>query len=347
MKKHHHANSYQRTLVEASRNWMCTALGCIVTLLQFVGTTLAHSAEQYPERPITLVIPYGAKSDTQRYGEILAKYAKKHFNNIELVLENRVGDSGAKAAAEVKLMKSDGYSLFLGRVGSQAIAPALKPQLTYRYTDFALLGMVEIDPMVCAVRADSPYKTHRDLTQAIRRAPSLLRFGHTGPGTVQNLTSQYFMKLAGLKLGSAREVGYNGGPEMVEALLAGQIDFMCSNATSMVAPIQAGKMRGLFTTAPGRIEHLPQLQNAREVGLRDMSVMLGWTVLLGPGGLPAPVIARWKAVLKAIAKDPQWIAEMTELGAIPAIGTTKDNEKFIREQFDLYDRLVPTLGLRE
>lgn len=320
---------------------------CQVVVAMLAGTTLVQAADAYPERPITLIIPYGAKSDTQKYGEILAKYVQKHFSDIQLVLENRVGDSGAKAASEVRLMKGDGYTLFLGRVGSQAISPALKPQLPYRPTDFTMLGLIEIDPSICAVRADSPFKTHRDLTQGIRKAPGTLKFGHTGPGTIQNLTAQYFMRLAGLKLGSAVDVGYNGGPEMTSALLAGQIDFMCSNAASMVGPIKEGKLRGLLTTAPGRIPELPALQNAREVGMRDLSAMVGWSVLVGPGGLPAPVIARWKSVLKEVSRDPQWIAELAALGAIPAIGTSKDNEKFIKEQFDLYDRLIPTLGLRE
>lgn len=315
--------------------------------LALVAASVAHSAERYPERPITLIIPYGAKSDTQKYAEILAKYAKKHLNGVEFVLENRVGDSGAKAAAEVKLMKGDGYTLFVGRVGTQAIAPALKPQLPYRATDFVHLGVLEVDPLVCAVRGDAGYQTHRELTQALRQSPGTLKFGHTGAGTIQNLGAHYFMKLAGLKLGSARAVGFNGGPELVDALLAGHIDFVCSNATSMVAPIQAGQLRALFTTAPGRMPQLPNLQNAREVGLRDMSAMLGWSVLLGPVGLPAPVIAKWKAVLKEVAADPMWVADMTELGAIPAIKTTKDNEKFVNEQFDLYNRLIPTLGLRE
>ena len=134
---------------------------------------------------------------------------------------------------------------------------------------------------------------------------------------------------------------------MTGALLAGQIDFMCSNAASMVGPIQDGKMRGLFTTAPGRLPELPELQNTREAGLRDLSAMVGWSVLAGPVGLPAPVVARWKAVLKKLAQDPQWLEEIANLGAIPAIATSKDNERFIKDQFDLYDRLIPTLGLRE
>lgn len=316
-------------------------------LLGLASAPLAHSADTYPERPVTLVIPYGAKSDSHRYGAILATYAKKHFNKVDLVLENRVGDSGAKAATEVRMTKGDGYTLLLGRVGSQVISPVLKPQLPYRAHDFTFLGLIEVDPLVCGVHADAPYQNHRDLTQAMRKAPGTLKFGHTGPGTIQNLAARYFMKLTGLNADAATGASYTGGSELVDALLAGQVNFICSNAASMVEPIQKGKIRGLFTTAPGRIAQLPNLPNAREVGLRDMSAMLGWSVLLGPGGMPAPVIQRWKTILQEIAKDPQWIAEMAALGSIPTIGTSKDNEKFIKEQLALYQRLIPTLGMRE
>lgn len=320
----------------------------LTALAGLLAATQALGAESsYPDRPITLIIPYGAKSDTHKYGEILAKYAKKHANSVELVLENRVGDSGAKAASEVMLSKGDGYTLFLGRVGLLSIAPALHPKLPYRAKDFTFLNLFQIDPLVCVVRADSPYKTHRELTQAIRQSPGKLRFGHSGTGTIIYLSSQYFMKLSGLKSDSARAVSFGGGPEMVDALIAGELDFLCSNTASMVEPIQAGKLRGLFTTAPGRIPELPTMQNAREVGLRDMTAMLGWSVLVGPVGLPSHVVTYWKSLLKEVSTDPQWVAEVTELGAIPAIGTSKDNEKFVQSQSEMYVRLVTTLGLRE
>ena len=347
MIKVHPSRSTSGSTARSIRTLLYWCQGTFLASALLAVIALAHAASKYPEKPITLIIPYGINSDSQRFGEILTKYASAHFRDLSFHLENHVGDSGARAATEVRLMKGDGYTLFLGRVGSQVIAPALKPTLPYRASDFTFLGLVEIDPLVCAVRGDAPYRTHRDLTQAIREHPGILKFGHTGPGTIQNLGAQYLLRLAGLTPGSVQAVSYNGGPELVDALLAGQINFTCSNAASMVKMIQTGKLHALFTTAPGRMPELPSLQNAREVGFRDMSSMLGWSVLLGPIGLPTPVIERWKNVLQVLAKDPNWIAEMTALGAIPAIGTSKDNEIFIKEQSDFYDRLLPTLGLRE
>ena len=88
---------------------------------------------------------------------------------------------------------------------------------------------------------------------------------------------------------------------------------------------------------------MPAVPNAREAGLRDLNAFVGWSVLVGPPGLPAPVIARWREALKQAAKNPEWVAAMTELGAIPTIGTTKDSERFIKDQAELYQRLAPLL----
>ncbi|MCV2368563.1 tripartite tricarboxylate transporter substrate binding protein [Roseateles oligotrophus] len=308
---------------------------------------MANSSDAYPERPITLIVPFGVKSDSQTYAQILAKHLKKYLNTTELVIENRVGDSGAKAASEVKLMRPDGYTLLLARVGSQVVAPALKPSLPYRHTDFTFLGVLLIEPLVCAVRADAPFKSHHELTQALRKSPGTLKFGHAGPGTIHNMSALYLMRLAGLKLDSATGVGFNGAIEVKEALLNGQIDFMCINAGSFISLIKDGKIRGLLTTAPGRMPQLPELQNSREVGMRDLGSILGWTALVGPPGMPPKLVGKWRATLQALGKDPQWLADLAAMGAISALGTSKDSDKFMQEQSELYQRLVPIMGLQE
>lgn len=312
-----------------------------------LGFAAPVSAMAYPTQPITLVIPYGPKGDAFMRGQILAKYVQKHFPSFDVQLESRAGDSGAKGASEVSVANGDGYTLLFGRVGSQVIAPAINPKLTYRSSDFTFLGMVEIEPFICAVAADSPYKTHRDLAQAARQTPGSLRYGHVGTATGVNFAAQYWMRLSGLKPTSVPAVEYRDAGELVAALTSRKIDFLCLQSARLLKPIEEGSVRGLFTTAPGRIPQLPLLQNASEAGLRDMTNILGWSALFGPPGMPAPVIARWKTVLKQVSKDPQWVAEIQGSGAVAAIGTSKDNEAYVKTQFEMYRRLVPTLGLRE
>lgn len=323
------------------------SLALCAAIVSLALPSAAGTTPPYPDKPITIVVPYGPKSDTADYAHLLATQVNKYLDGIELIEVVRAGDSGAKAATEVMLTPADGYTLMMGRVGSQAISPALKPNLPYRWHDFTFIGVIEIDPLICAVRSDSPYKTVRDLAQAIRKKPGTLKYSTVGTGTIQNISVQYLMKLSGLVAGSIEGVGFPGGPEAAAALLDGRVAFICTSAVSLVQPIKGGKLRAFFTTAPGRLPELPDIQNAREVGLRDMSALVGWSALIGPPGLPETIVARWRAALKKLATDKEWISEITKRGAIPAIGTSKDNDRFIKEQYELYDWLAQSLGLQE
>ena len=308
---------------------------------------VAKAMPLYPDKPITIIIPYGPKSDTADYTHLLVTQVKRYLDRVDFTEVVRPGDSGAKAATEVKLSPADGYTLMMGRVGSQAISPALKPSLPYRWKDFTFIGVIEIDPLICAVRSDSPYKSVRDLAQAIRKEPGSLKYSTVGTGTIQNISVQYLMKLSGLVAGSIEGVSFPGGPEAAAALLDGRVAFICTSAVSLVQPIKEGRVRAFFTTAPGRLPELPDIPNAREVGLRDMSMVVGWSALVGPPGLPEPVVARWREALKKLAADKEWIAEITKRGAIPAIGTSKDTDRFIKEQCEFYDWLAQSLGMQE
>ena len=308
---------------------------------------VARAMPPYPDRPITIIIPYGPKSDTADYTHLLVTHVKKYLDGVDFIEAVRAGDSGAKAATEVNRAPADGYTLMMGRVGSQAISPALNPNLPYRWKDFTFIGVIEIDPLICAVRSDSPYKTVRDFAQAIRKEPGTLKYSTVGTGTIQNISVQYLMKLSGLVAGSIEGISFPGGPEAATALLDGRVAFICTSAVSLVQPIKDGKVRAFFTTAPGRLPELPDIPNAREVGLRDMSVVVGWSALVAPPGLPDSIAVRWKAALNKLATDKDWIAEMTRRGAIPAIGTSKDSDRFIKEQCEFYDWLAQSLGMQE
>lgn len=318
-------------------------------LLGFLALSLgcAVAADRYPDRPVTLVIPYGADSDTHYFGQVLAKHVAKYMDNASIVLENRAGASGTLGANSVRSAPPDGYTLMIGRVGTQTIAPAMDPSLSYRWYNFSFLGLLEVDPLVCAVRSDSLHKTARELLADMRKSPGTKKFGTTGSGSIQNLSAQYLLKLAGLKNGAAIPVAYTGGQGAADGLIGGQIDFLCSNARSLIEPIKNGRVRGLLTTAPGRLTELPDLPNAREAGMRDMANLLGWSALVAPRGLPEHVTTRWREALQKLSRDPAWLADISKGGGIAVLGTAKDREKFIKEQAELFESLIPELGLRQ
>jgi len=305
------------------------------------------AAQGYPSKPVTLVIPFAAGGDSDLSGRLLAQYVARYLGNATFVPLNRVGASGSIGTMQVRTAAPDGYTLLVARIATHAIFPALESKAPYKWNEFTMLSLLELNPYICAVRADSPIKTVQDLYAALRKDPGKLNFSTAGPGTSQNMAAQYLMSLAGLKPDAAVGIHYKGGGEVTTAVLGGQVQFACNNATTMVSQIRAGALRGLFVTTPERLAEAPELQTAREAGVPEMEKIVGWTALMGPPGMPKEVTDRWSAALASLAKDPEWLAGIAKIGGIPAIRSAAETEKYVREQYDLYDRLIGTLGIRQ
>jgi tripartite-type tricarboxylate transporter receptor subunit TctC len=318
-------------------------------LASFISLALVagNACAQYPSKPVTLVIPFAAGGDSDLSGRLLAQHAAKYLGNATFVPLNRVGASGSIGTMAVRTAAPDGYTLLVARIATHAIFPALESKSPYKWNEFTMLSLLELNPYICAVRADSPVKTVQDLYAAIRKDPGKLNFSTAGPGTSQNMASQYMMSLAGFKSDAAVGIHYKGGGEVTTALLGGQVQFACNNATTLVSQIRAGALRGLFVTTPERLAEVPEVPTAREAGVPDMEKIVGWTALMGPPGLPKEVVDRWVAALASVAKDPDWLAGIAKIGGIPAIRSPAETEKYVKEQFELYDKLITTLGIRQ
>ena len=322
---------------------MKTLFALLVSMV-VAGGSLAQS---YPSKPITLVIPFAAGGDSDLSGRLLAQHAAKYLGNASFVPLNRVGASGSIGTMTVRTAAPDGYTLLVARIATHAIFPALESKAPYKWNEFTMLSLLELNPYICAVRADSPVKSVQDLYATIRKDPGKLNFSTAGPGTSQNMASQYLLSLAGLKPDAAVGIHYKGGGEVTTAVLGGQVQFACNNATTMVSQIRAGALRGLFVTTPARLAEAPDLQTAREAGVPDMERIVGWTALMGPPGMPKELVERWTAVLASVGKDAEWLAGIARIGGIPAIRSPAETEKYVQEQYELYDRLIGALGIRQ
>ena len=328
---------------------MHTALarGCLLAVAgSIAATALPAAAQTYPIRPINVIAPYAAGGDSDASGRNLAAFVTRYLGQ-PLIVQNVVGASGTIGSQRVRTAAPDGYTLLIARGGSQAITPALDSKSPYKWNDFTMLSLLDFNPVACVVKGDSPYKNMKDLLAALKAQPGKLNYATAGPGTTQHMAVEVLLRAAGLPPNSAEQIGYKGGGEATAAVLSDQVQFLCNNLPTLGGQLKAGAMRGLLTTTAERLKEYSEIPTARELGLRPMEDVMGWSGLYGPPGLPAEVIAKWSDVLKRIAQDPEWIKGNAGFGAIPAIRSPEETEKFARGQFELYERLGTALGLRK
>ena len=284
--------------------------------------------------------------DSDLSGRNVAQHTQKYLNNQPIVPVNRVGASGVIGTMAVRGAPADGYTLLVARIATHAVVPALDSKAPYRWNEFTMLSLIELNPYVCFVKADSPARTAADLIAEIRANSGKLNFSTAGVGTSQNMAVQYWLSLAGLTKDHAVGIHYKGGGEVTTAVLGSQVQFACNNVPTVISHLRAGSLRGLFVT-PARLAGLPDVPSAREAGFPEMEKIVGWTALMGPPGLPKDVVEKWTDVFAHLAKDPDWIAGNEKLGGIAAIRPPAETEQFVREQYEMYDKLVTTLGIRQ
>lgn len=316
-------------------------------LAALVTTGLAatpSAAQVYPERPVTLVVPFSVGGDADLSARNLAAAAQKYVKQ-PIVVSNRAGAGGAIGSQLVKDAKPDGYTLLLARIGSQSLLPALKPNLPYKWSDFTFLGLLERNPFVCVVHAESPYRSLADLVAALKAQPGKLNYSTSGPGTILNFGPQLLFETLGLGKEAAAQVVYKGGGDAALAVLSREVDFNCANLTSVIGNIKAGKLRALMTTTPERWKDIPEVPTVRELGYPQLEAIVGWSALYGPPGMSAELVSFWADLLARLAKDPAWIAGTERFGGIPGVMSPAATARFAADQFEVYDRLGKQLGI--
>jgi tripartite-type tricarboxylate transporter receptor subunit TctC len=259
---------------------------------------------------------------------------------------NQPGASGAIGTLAVRNAAPDGYRLLLSRIASQVILPATDRKAGYGANDFTFLSLLETNPYVCAVKSDAPYASMKDLVAEIRKRPGKLNFATVGDGTLQNFGPHYLFSLVGLPKDAAVGVPYKGSGDLTVSLLGAQTQFACSNLGALLAHFRSGALRPLMTTTREPLKDLPNLPTARSLGWPEMESLAAWSALAGPPRLPQEVVERWRDVFARLARDSAWLAGVENSGGIPAVRSATETDKFVRDQYQFYERLAERLGLR-
>jgi tripartite-type tricarboxylate transporter receptor subunit TctC len=208
-----------------------------------------------------------------------------------------------------------------------------------------MLGLLDENPYVIAVRADAPWRTLRDLIGALRERPGTLNFATTGPATILDLGVRQLFAIVGLPMDAGIALPFRGGGEAVAALLGGQAQFIGNNLSDTSAAIAAGQLRALVVGTAERLPGLPGVPTAAQAEVPELAQIVGWNALFGPPDLPEPVVEAWTRALAALRQDRGWQAATRRVGSIPRLLGPAETRAFIGGQVALYRDLARRLGL--
>ncbi|RDI29218.1 tripartite-type tricarboxylate transporter receptor subunit TctC [Pseudacidovorax intermedius] len=273
----------------------------------------AHAA--YPERPITIVVPYAPGGAADAMARVIAaKLGPKLGTSV--IVDNRAGASGTIGAAYAAKAAPDGYTVLYDAT-PYAINPHLFPRLPYAADALQPLSLVLTMPNMLITKADSPYKTVADLVAAAKAQPHKINFASGGAGTVQRLAAELFRQKLGLDM---VHVPYKSGGPAITDTMAGQVDFMFATVAASYPLVSSGKLRALAATSPQRSPRLPEVPTVAETVVPGYEAY-EWNGMLLPAKTPKDIADKLQKALAEVLKDEEVLQRMKDLGAQP-IGST-------------------------
>jgi tripartite-type tricarboxylate transporter receptor subunit TctC len=315
-------------------------------LIASVAALAATAAlAEYPEKPITIVVPFAAGGPTDKVARDLAEAMRKPLNNATIIIDNTGGAGGTLGANKVARAAPDGYTLLLHHVG-MATAPALYRNLPYKpLEDFEYLGMVNEVPMTLIGRSTLPANTYPELVKWIESNKGDINLANAGLGAASHLCGLLFQSAIKAQMTT---VPYKGtGPAMTD-LLGGQVDLMCDQTTNTTPQIESGKVKAFAVTTTKRLSTpaLAKLPTLDESGLKGFNVTI-WHALYAPKGTPKAVTDKINGALKVALKDPDFIKREEALGAVVVTDSRVDgpeHKKFVESEINKWGPVIKAAG---
>jgi len=300
------------------------------------------SAQQYPVKPITMMVPY-APGPTDTVARIIALAMTKPIGG-QFVVENRPSNGGILAPELVAKANPDGYTILIHHIGMATI-PALYRQLRFNpLTDFEYIGLINEVPMTLVGRANLPPNNLKDLLAYIQANKEKMSLANAGIGAASHLCGMLFQSAIQVDL---LTVPYKGTGPAMNDLLGGQVDFMCDQTTSTTNQIKAGKVKVYGVTTLTRVPSLKDIPTLDEQGLKGFNIAI-WHALYAPKGTPKPVIDKLSGALQEALKDPIVKQRFNDLGTDPVDpkrGTPEALRTHLKAEIDKWAPVIKKAGV--
>lgn len=313
--------------------------------LAIAGVLLSASAlaQQYPEKPVTVVVPFTAGGSSDITARTVSAKLQESLGQ-SFIIDNKPGANGGLGGKFVANAKPDGYTLFVGSIGVFAINPVLYKDLGYHpLKDYDLLSVAVRTPNALVTRANFPANSVAELVAYLKKNPNKVSFASSGTGSSDHLTAALFWQKTGT---TGIHVPYKGGSAAHLDLIAGNVDVSFQNLGSITQHVKAGKMKLLAVTADKRDASVPSVPTMAEAGVPGLEVF-SWQAFVAPKGLPANVKARLQPALIAAIKHPDVVKRFNEIGFEVVGNSPEEFNKFLNEELARWKQVIDAGGIRQ
>ncbi len=300
----------------------------------------AGAQSSYPERPVRLIVTFPPGGSTDIVARLMASKMSEGLGK-PVVVENKPGAAGAVGTAEAARAANDGYTLLFHIVTTAVINPLTQKDLNFDSKDFQPVAMIAKIPNVMIVNKDIPAKDLREFIAWVKANPGKLAYASSGTGGVMHVSGEVLKKMAGLDM---LHVPYKGSAPAIQDMIGGRVVMLFDNITGAIGPIRSGQVRALGVTTDQRVSVLPDVPTLAEAGLPEFKNS-SWFSIFTRSGVPPAVLARLEQeTLKAVSQ-PDTLAKLKELGAIPAPMNAAELDRFWKSEFDYWRAALRTANI--
>jgi len=316
-----------------------TRLMLAASLFTFATGALAQA---YPSKPIKMIVPFPPAGSTDLSARAVAGKLQERLGQ-PVVIENKPGAGGNIGGDLAAKSPPDGYTLFVGTVGTNAINAGLYSKMPYDHLkDFASVILLSKTPNVLVVNPSLPVNSVQDLVKLAKSKPDEVTFASSGVGTSIHMSGELFKAMAGVQM---THVPYKGSGPMLIDLMSGQVNLAFDNLSAAIQHIKSGKLKALATTGSKRAPQLPDLPTIQETGLPGYD-STSWNAIFAPAGTPKAIIDRLNKELDAILKSDETRKFLTDQGAEPGGGTPEQLDAFVRAETVKWAKVVKDSGAK-
>jgi tripartite-type tricarboxylate transporter receptor subunit TctC len=315
--------------------------GAVIGALCLVSATA--SAQDYPTKPVRIVVPYAAGGGTDALARYLAHGLERRLGQ-PFVIENRPGQGTAIGAAYVARAAPDGYTLLAATSSTLAINPSVYKKLSYDpLTDFAPISLIAAVPFVLVVNPSLPARSVAELVALAKSKPGELSYASGGMGAAHHIYVELFKSMTGVDI---KHVPYRGGGPALADVVAGHVPIMFGDVGQVTGLVREGQVRALGVTVGRRVETIPDVPTMVEAGLAGFEAN-SWQSLVAPANLPPPIVAALSKALTAMLAEPATKEHFLELGMQPLSSTPEEFAAYLRAEVGKWAPIIKAAGATE